>query len=151
MNLVRKQLLSRTASRSLSAHIHEPRTPRYVRRDSAPQDPPSSPTRVYRSRHLDPAQPTRDKSEIKLLEPHVLSARLRKLCDARKLDDAVEMLKKAPLDAQNTPVWNTLIWESMKAERYKLAYQLFVDVRISPYLPCVSIIQSPPLDEAPRV
>jgi hypothetical protein len=40
------------------------------------------------------------------------------------------MLKNAPLDAQNTPVWNTLIWECMKAKRFKLAYQLFIDVRV---------------------
>jgi hypothetical protein len=40
------------------------------------------------------------------------------------------MLKNAPLDAQNTPVWNTLIWECMKAKRFKLAYQLFIDVSV---------------------
>jgi hypothetical protein len=65
---------------------------------------------------------------MRLLEPHVLSARLRKLCDNGQLDAAVAMLKNAPLAAQNTPVWNTLIWECMKAKRFKLAYQLFIDV-----------------------
>lgn len=67
-------------------------------------------------------------SNKRLLEPHVLSGRLKKLCDARKLEDAVYMLKNAPLDAQNTPVWNTLIWECMKAGRFQLGYQLFTDV-----------------------
>ena len=63
-----------------------------------------------------------------LLEPHVLSERLKKLCSANRLDNAVSLLKNAPLDAQNTPVWNTLIWEAMKAKRFKLGYELYVDV-----------------------
>jgi hypothetical protein len=65
---------------------------------------------------------------MKPLEPHVLSARLKRSCDEGKTDDAVFMLKNAPLDAQNTQVWNTLIWECLKVKRYQLAYQLFVDV-----------------------
>jgi hypothetical protein len=63
-----------------------------------------------------------------LLQPHALSGRLRKMCDEGQLDQAVSTLKNAPLDAQNTPVWNTLIWECMKASRFKLGYQLFTDV-----------------------
>lgn len=65
---------------------------------------------------------------MRLLEPHVLSGRLKKLADAGKVDDAVVMLKNAPLDAQNTQVWNTLIWEALKVNRYQLAYQLYTDV-----------------------
>lgn len=85
--------------------------------------------RVFRSQHFDPTQVKDPKSEMKLLEPHVLSARLRKLCSAKQIDAAVALLKSSPLDAQNTPVWNTLIWECMKAKRFKLGYQLFIDVR----------------------
>jgi hypothetical protein len=65
---------------------------------------------------------------MRLLEPHVLSKRLKTLCDSNKIDDAVSMLKNSPLDAQNTQVWNTLIWEALKAKRFKLSYQLFIDV-----------------------
>ncbi|KAJ8453558.1 hypothetical protein ONZ45_g19669 [Pleurotus djamor] len=65
----------------------------------------------------------------KLLEPHVLSGRLKKLCDAGKIDDAITALKNAPLDAQNVPVWNTLIWECMKAQKYASAYKLFTDMK----------------------
>jgi hypothetical protein len=66
---------------------------------------------------------------MRLLEPHVLSERLKKLAEQKnQLDTAVAMLKNAPLAAQNTAVWNTLIWECMKARRFKLAYELFVDV-----------------------
>ncbi|KAF9485361.1 hypothetical protein BDN70DRAFT_980503 [Pholiota conissans] len=83
---------------------------------------------THRSRHYD-ASTEKSKSEMRLLEPHILSERLRKLCGAGKVDDAVVMLKNAPLDAQNTPVWNTLIWEALKGSRYQLAYQLFVDMK----------------------
>ncbi|KAF8204970.1 pentatricopeptide repeat-containing protein [Pholiota molesta] len=88
----------------------------------------STPSTTYRSRHYDRSTET-PKSEMRLLEPHVLSERLKKLCDAGKVDDAVVMLKNAPLDAQNTPVWNTLIWEALKISRYQLAYQLFIDMK----------------------
>ena len=109
--------------------------PRYLRRKllsgtkKTPDPLGKDPSPSFRSKHLDPAQPRKEKSEIRLLEPHTLSARLKKLCDANKIDDAVTMLKNAPLDAQNTPVWNTLIWECMKARRFKLGYQLFIDVK----------------------
>jgi hypothetical protein len=68
---------------------------------------------------------------MKLLEPHVLSQRLKKLCDRGKMDEAVSLLKNSPLAAQNTPVWNTLIWETLKLKRYTLAYSLYTDVRPS--------------------
>ena len=64
----------------------------------------------------------------RLLEPHMLSQRIKNLCDELQLDAAVEMLKNAPKDAQSTPVWNTLIWEALKAERWNLAYKLYTDV-----------------------
>jgi hypothetical protein len=90
-------------------------------------------------------------SKQRFLEPHVLSARLKKLCETDQVDSAVTYLKGAPLDAQSTPVWNTLIWQCMKARRFKLAYQLFVDVRHTAV--CVlSIFLTPYIctDETPR-
>ena len=108
----------------------------------------SKKTTIYRSKHLDSSiQPT-SKTEMRLLEPHVLSARLKKLCESGKVEDAVVMLKNAPLDAQNTPVWNTLIWEAIKIQRYKLAYELYIDV--SPLHLCYALAHAL-LDEAPRV
>jgi hypothetical protein len=74
-----------------------------------------------------------EEKDKRMLRPHVLSERLKKLCSEGKVDDAVALLKKMPLDAQNTPVWNTLIWECMKVERYALAYRLFVDVSLTFY------------------
>ena len=84
---------------------------------------------TYRSRHYDPSNEV-PKADIRFLEPHVLSGRLKKLCDSNKVDDAVYMLKNSPLGAQNTQVWNTLIWEALKVKRFQLSYQLFVDVSI---------------------
>lgn len=88
-------------------------------------DRPSSKT--FRSKHYDPSEAT-PKSQMRLLQPHALSARLKKLSDNGKLNDAIVMLENAPLDAQNTQVWNTMIWETFKANRCSLAYQLFIDV-----------------------
>jgi hypothetical protein len=64
----------------------------------------------------------------RLLEPHILSQRLRKLCDGGQLEAAIDMLKNAPMGAQSTPVWNTLIWEVLKAQRWNLSYKLYTDV-----------------------
>lgn len=70
---------------------------------------------------------------MRLLEPHVLSLRLKRLCNSGKIDEAILMLKNAPLAAQNTPVWNTMIHEAMKAQRYSLSYQLYIDVGSVPF------------------
>ncbi|KAJ7283656.1 pentatricopeptide repeat-containing protein [Mycena rebaudengoi] len=126
--------------------------PRYIRRaESAATSAPSSrssgsasrsdDTR-FRSRHYDPSRGTDKSPTMRLLEPHVLSARLRKLCDNGQLDAAVAMLKNAPLAAQNTPVWNTLIWECMKAKRFKLAYQLFIDMKRRGFSPTTRTFQT---------
>jgi hypothetical protein len=37
-------------------------------------------------------------------------------------------IKLVPLNAENTLVWNTLIWEAMKVKWFKLAYLLYMDV-----------------------
>ena len=127
---------------------NEPKLPRFIRRQHlqegssmkhaqqitsetgaqsvslSPRVPPT-----HRSRHYDPSNEV-SKANMRLLEPHVLSKRLKNLCDSNKIDDAVHMLKNTPLDAQNTQVWNTLMWEALKAKRFKLSYQLFIDVSI---------------------
>ena len=128
--------------------VNEPKLPRFIRRQHlqegssmmhalqitsetraqsvslSPRVPPT-----HRSRHYDPSNEV-PKANIRLLEPHVLSKRLKTLCDSNKVDEAVHMLKNTPLDAQNTQVWNTLMWEALKAKRFKLSYQLFIDVSI---------------------
>lgn len=108
-------------------------TPRHLRRVTAFSSQRTSAVSAsappkYRSKHYDPAKDTGEVSELRKLEPHILSGRLKALCEAGKLDDAVSMLKNAPLDAQNTVVWNTLIWECMKTSLFSLAFRLYTDV-----------------------
>lgn len=125
---MRRQHLQKTSTQEST-----PPTSRSTPREDYPAKPSSSSTenQTYRSRHYNPEATTSSKSEKRLLEPHVLSGRLKKLCDDGKIDDAVYMLKNAPLDAQNSQVWNTLIWECLKGKRFQMGYQLFVDVRSS--------------------
>ncbi|KAF8897528.1 hypothetical protein BD779DRAFT_1432978 [Infundibulicybe gibba] len=96
----------------------------------------------HRSRHYDPSKAKEQGDKMRLLEPHVLSSRLKKLCDTGHVDSAVSLLKNAPLDAQNTPVWNTLIWECLKAKRFQLAYQLFIDMKRRGFSPTIRTFQT---------
>ncbi|KAG6817402.1 hypothetical protein H0H87_009046 [Tephrocybe sp. NHM501043] len=144
------------ALRRYATYTRQPRSineetqlPRYLRRQSEfrssqTEHPSAKPSeKVYRSRHFDPATaPNQDKSAIKLLEPHTLSGRLKKLCDANKIDQAVAMLKSTPRDAQNTQVWNTLIWECMKAKRFNLSYQLYTDMKRRGFSPTSRTFQT---------
>ncbi|KAJ7781255.1 pentatricopeptide repeat-containing protein [Mycena metata] len=129
-----------------AAHGGDPSSPpRYIRRavDNALKSSPKSDAprdSRFRSRHYDPS---REKSPtMRLLEPHVLSGRLKKLAEDNQLDTAVAMLKNAPLAAQSTPVWNTLIWECMKAKRFKLAYDLFIDMKRRGFSPTTRTFQT---------
>lgn len=68
---------------------------------------------------------------VRLLKPRELSQRLKALSEHGKVAEAVAMLKSSPIDAQNVPVWNTLIWECFKAKQFKLAFRLYTDVSAS--------------------
>ncbi|CCM04795.1 uncharacterized protein FIBRA_06988 [Fibroporia radiculosa] len=74
----------------------------------------------------------------KPLRPHVFSKRLLALCKADKIEEAVSTLQNAPLDAQNTIVWNTLIREVLLRKRFKLGYQLYVDMKRRGFSPRTS-------------
>lgn len=136
-----QQITSKTEGFASARYIPSKDTvnePRFIRRQHFQDDsskmhaqPPSLSPRApltHRSRHYDPSNEM-PKANMRMLEPHVLSKRVKNLCDSNKIDDAVSMLKNSPLDAQNTQVWNTLIWEALKAKRFKMSYQLFIDVR----------------------
>ncbi|GBE79525.1 hypothetical protein SCP_0207250 [Sparassis crispa] len=45
------------------------------------------------------------------------------------------MVQRLPLDALNPIVWNSLIQEAMRANRWKLAYQLYVDMKRRGFIP----------------
>lgn len=63
-----------------------------------------------------------------LLQPYELSRRLIELCKQGDVDLAIDMLQRAPKNAQNIKVWNTLIQHCMDAKKYKLASRVFTDV-----------------------
>ncbi|KAG6900972.1 hypothetical protein C0993_004410 [Termitomyces sp. T159_Od127] len=125
---------------TLSASEYPP-VPRYLRRQAKFKQEPAA--KVYRSRHYDPkTEQNKDKSTLKMLDPFTLSSRLKKLCDANQIDSAVQMLKNSPGGAQNTQVWNTLIWESLKAKRFSLSYQLYTDMKRRGFSPSVRTFQT---------
>ena len=74
-----------------------------------------------------------------LLQPYELSRRLIALCEQGDVDLAVSALQRAPRNAQNIKVWNTIIQQCMSAKKYKLAYSVFTDVCVAllllPFLP----------------
>jgi hypothetical protein len=102
------------------------------RNDAAPRRAsPASAGRdkAPRLRKPGPAPRAEDGSALYPLQPNILSARLKSLVESKgDVEGAITMLKNAPADAQNTAVWNTVIWECMKAGKYQSSYTLFVDV-----------------------
>ncbi|KAG6861611.1 hypothetical protein C0995_014518 [Termitomyces sp. Mi166 len=137
-----------TVAKQLNPAPQDPQLPRYLRRQakfgpSPSQNPSSSSPKVYRSRHYDPkAEKNKDKSTLKLLDPYTLSSRLKKLCDANQIDSAVQTLKNSPGDAQNTQVWNTIIWGCLKAKRFALSYQLYIDMKRRGFSPSTRTFQT---------
>lgn len=118
----------------LSADVEGNSKPARPREERLPYKPTST-VDAAKSRvsALNPRAGSSEEPEARpkrLLEPHVLSKRLRVFCDEGKLTEAIDALKTAPMDAQTVPVWNTLIWETLKAHRWNLAYKLFTDVSV---------------------
>ncbi|KAI9447967.1 hypothetical protein H4582DRAFT_1803577 [Lactarius indigo] len=70
-----------------------------------------------------------------ILQPYELSQRLIALCERGDVDLAVNVLQHAPKNAQNVKVWNTLIQRCMDAEKYKLAFGIFVDMKRRGFVP----------------
>ena len=87
----------------------------------------SAPPRQQTSSSSPPSPPSRGKRP--LLEPYELSRRVIALCQRGDVDLAVAALQKAPRNAQNIKVWNTIIQQCMEARKFNLAYSVFTDVR----------------------
>ncbi|KAG7449216.1 uncharacterized protein BT62DRAFT_1002786 [Guyanagaster necrorhizus] len=64
------------------------------------------------------------------------------LCDEGQVDAAVSMLKNSPRDAQNVPVWNTVIWECLKQKQFQLSYQLYTDMKRRGHSPTTRTYQT---------
>lgn len=79
--------------------------------------------------------PPSSREKRPLLRPYELSRRLIAHCEKGDVDLAVTELQRAPRNAQNIKVWNTIIQQCMSAKKYRLAYSVFTDVCIIPSFP----------------
>lgn len=61
--------------------------------------------------------------------PYETSQRLIAAASLGELNKAIEIVKQSALDSQSTSVWNTLLKQILVADRYKLSYDVFTDVR----------------------
>ncbi|KAK0190945.1 pentatricopeptide repeat-containing protein [Armillaria mellea] len=146
---------SKTSQRMLEKRHHGMKKPRFERRpqreessgqSSTPSRPLlASPSRdspkQHRSKHYVPFT-EEQRAMLPKLEPHELSRRLKVLCDEGQLDAAVSTLKNSPRDAQNAPVWNTVIWECLKQKHYQLSYQLYTDMKRRGHSPTTRTYQT---------
>ena len=119
------RLYTRETSRSLNE-----------RRPTPPKKPRASP--LLRTSNITDA-PKRPKNvqplseQRHLLQPYDLSQQLIALCKQGDVDVAVNWLQRSPKNAQNVKVWNTLIQQCLVAKKYKLAFCVFIDVRLPTY------------------
>ncbi|KAJ8461975.1 hypothetical protein ONZ51_g11205 [Trametes cubensis] len=117
---------SATSSRKASAPSFDPSPSA----STASTSKTSTPKQHHGFKHVAPTQENGEEQEQKrLLRPHILSRRLMTMCREGKLDEAFEYLQSLPLDAQNVPVWNTLILNAGRAERYRLMYQIYTEMK----------------------
>ena len=153
-----------TAAPSSSASDEKPHSQRTTRSKGRPPPPPfphpSAATRSTRSHRNTPADhsssssaPLRQQPQYSgssqtspwrfsssgerrrpLLQPYELSRRLIELCTRGDVDIAFTALQRAPRNAQNIKVWNTIIQQCMGAKKYKLAYGVFTDVCVNSLL-----------------
>ncbi|KAH8118677.1 hypothetical protein DFH11DRAFT_1502547 [Phellopilus nigrolimitatus] len=77
-------------------------------------------------------------SEQRNLRPTVLSARIKKLADEGKLEDAIQVVLDAPKNKLNVIVWNTLLSFLMKAEKRNRAYSIYIEMKRRNFTPMVS-------------
>ena len=92
---------------------------------------PPRPSNRFKARQedrRDDSRPSEQPRYGKLLIPYDLSQRVEALCRDGNLSKAISIVKEAPLDAQNTIVWGSLIRSVILAGRYQEAYRLFIDV-----------------------
>ncbi|KAI0268192.1 hypothetical protein BC834DRAFT_968402 [Gloeopeniophorella convolvens] len=71
------------------------------------------------------------------LQPYELSQRLIRTCQRGDAELAWTMLQRAPRNAQNIKVWNTLIQQCMEAKKYRLAFQVFTDLKRRSFTPSI--------------
>ena len=62
------------------------------------------------------------------VDPYSLSSRIKLLCESDRLDEAVDLLRRARRDTINAVVYNTLIHQVLMRKKNKLAWQLWMEV-----------------------
>ena len=142
------RLYTREISRSFtSLNEHSSAAPKKPRATPPPRTQNAKQSAIEATKHLQTVRlPSKQRRP---LEPYELSRRLIELCEQGNADLAVDMLQRAPKNAQNVKVWNTLIQQCMDAEKYKLAFHVFTDVRPPTYHALEQLMYCGP-DEASR-
>lgn len=69
--------------------------------------------------------------QVKSLKPIEVSNRVKALLGNDQLDHAITMVENLPMPAQNVVIWNILISAAIEKNRFKLAFELYYDVRNS--------------------
>lgn len=137
----------RERSSAVRAQIPPP-LPRRVYKAREAGDEPARPQRPVRRGESLPAPPknfgkggpTSSSNSFNrphpLSDPYFLTQRVLDLSAQQKLDEAVELVRRARKEAANVVVYNTLIGETLKAQRNKLAWQLWMEVRYTIIIRC---------------
>ncbi|KZV81170.1 hypothetical protein EXIGLDRAFT_844824 [Exidia glandulosa HHB12029] len=129
-----------TRAVSTTAATHQSLAARLaVGRSTRSNDKTSRPTRGRTNKQPKDKKQGKEKRELTAsglpkLRAYDLTQRLDKKCE-ENLDEAYEELQRMPRDAQDIVSWNTMIWHAMKAARYKLAYQMFVEMKRRSFAP----------------
>jgi hypothetical protein len=92
------------------------------------------------------SQSSSGKGQRPHLRPYELSRRLIAHSQRGDFDRAVTVLKRAPRNAQNIKVWNTIIQQCMNAKKYNLAFRVFIDVCIILPFPFFGVCHLPVAD-----
>ncbi|KAH9045338.1 hypothetical protein EDB85DRAFT_19970 [Lactarius pseudohatsudake] len=101
-----------------------------------PPPSPRAPNSTYSADASKRPQTVQPQSKQRhILQPYELSRRLIALCEQGDVDLALHMLQHTPKNAQNVKVWNTLIQKCMEAEKYKLAFFVFADMKRRGFVP----------------
>ncbi|KAF8680857.1 PPR repeat family [Rhizoctonia solani] len=88
-----------------------------------------------------PMHPRSPKDTGPAREVHI-AVKVRNLCQAGKLDQAVEVCVGAPAALQGATAWNTIIHHALSEERYNYAYTLYQQMKRRHIVPTISTYTS---------
>ncbi|KAG8731523.1 hypothetical protein FRC11_003925 [Ceratobasidium sp. 423] len=94
----------------------------------------TGPSHSHRVKSPSP-RPPNDRGLIR--EVHI-ATKVKGLCQAGKLEEAVEVCENAPAALQGAPAWNTVIHHALSKERYNYAYTLYQQMKKRHIVPTVT-------------